>query len=139
VSDDAIEYRQASDVTGQKQVATRFKKGESGNPNGRPRGSRNRLATQFLDDLIERWEEDGKKALEVCAKREPSTFIKVVKDLLPREVLVATLGLSASVNFSDIEDARAFLKAYRRCQQEPLEHIEEGQLIAEGWRHDSGN
>jgi hypothetical protein len=130
-----IEYHCAPDAapdnTGAKQD-TRFKPGQSGNPAGRPKGARSRLATQFLDDLIERWEEDGKKALEICAKREPVAFIKVVKELLPKEILVATLGLSASVNFTDIEDARAFLKAYRRCQQEPLGHIEEGQLIAEG-------
>jgi Family of unknown function (DUF5681) len=126
------------DQTGEKQIATRFKPGQSGNPAGRPKGARSRLGEKFLDDLYDRWEEHGKKALEICALREPATFIKVVANVLPRELLVKALNVNATMDFADVEDARAFLKAYRfvrDAQPEPLEleHAEDGALLAE-WR-----
>jgi hypothetical protein len=35
--------------TGDQQAATRFKPGQSGNLSGRPKGSRNRLAGEFVE------------------------------------------------------------------------------------------
>ena len=122
-------------------VNGRFAPGVSGNPRGRARGSRNKLATNFLDDLFEKWEEHGKRALDLCALREPTQFCKIVKDVLPREVLLTSLNLNASIDFSDAEDAKAFLRAFRRCQEEkviehqPLDHIEEGSPVSDGWKH----
>jgi hypothetical protein len=52
--------------------------------------------------------------------------------------------MSANVDFGDVEEAKAFLKAFRRCQEEPktIEHepmdfVEEGSLISDGWHHDT--
>jgi hypothetical protein len=124
------------DLTGEKQVATRFKPGQSGNPAGRPKGARSRLGEKFLDDLCDRWEEHGKKALEICALREPATFIKVVANVLPRELLVKALNVNATIDFTNAEDARAFLKAYRYVRDAQLvplelEHAADGALVEE--------
>jgi hypothetical protein len=115
----------------------RFLTANNGGP-GRPKGSRNKLGEEFLDDLIEEWRASGKKALALCAAREPTQFIKVVANVLPRELLVKALNVNATMDFTNVEDARTFLKAYRfvrDAQPEPLEleHAEDGALLAE-WR-----
>jgi hypothetical protein len=56
------------------------------NRTGRPVGARNKLQTCFLNDLLERWEIDGKNAMNLMAKEEPSKFVQVAAALMPREV-----------------------------------------------------
>ena len=97
--------------TGSKQT-TRFKPGQSGNPAGRPKGARNRLGERFLDDLIDAWEQHGPTALVACATKEPAQFTKIVANILPKEVLLTALNVNATVDFSELEDAKGWLAAY---------------------------
>jgi Family of unknown function (DUF5681) len=59
--------------------------GQSGNPKGRPKGSRNKLSEDFFRDLCEAWQAMGKAAL-AAAWTNPTDFVRIVANLMPREM-----------------------------------------------------
>jgi Family of unknown function (DUF5681) len=90
-----------------------FRPGQSGNPSGRPKGARSRLAENFIADLANAWKEHGSAALLACAKDYPDKFVKVIADLMPRE---AMLGVDIDISVSQVNDA---LSAYRLLKSLP--------------------
>jgi hypothetical protein len=58
--------------TGSKQAATQFKPGQSGNPAGRPRGSKNKLSEAFWRDMSEAWEQGGAAAIKRVMDEDPA-------------------------------------------------------------------
>jgi len=66
----------------------KWKKGQSGNPKGRPKGSRDRINKAFVDDLTDDWREHGKEALEQARKERPAEYVRMVASLLPKEAMV---------------------------------------------------
>ena len=62
-----------------------WKPGQSGNPKGRPKGSRNKLSEDFFRDLCDAWQAFGKPALETMAMLYPVEFVRMVASLMPRE------------------------------------------------------
>lgn len=65
---------------------TRFKAGESGNPGGKARHSRNRLQSGFLLRLADDFEAHGKAAIEAAREKDPVGYIKAIASLMPRQV-----------------------------------------------------
>ena len=65
-----------------------FKPGQSGNPLGRPTGSRNKFSDQFYRDLAATWEANGAEAMQKCALTEPSKFVAICASLIPKDVSV---------------------------------------------------
>lgn len=72
--------------TGSKQAETQFKPGQSGNPAGRQKGSRNKLGEAFIAALHADFQEHGVKAIETVRTERPHEYLKVVASLLPKQV-----------------------------------------------------
>ena len=66
-------------------TSTQFTKGRTGNRNGRPKGSRNKLCEAFLADMLADWEAHGKEAIEAFRTGWPNEYVKVMAGLMPRE------------------------------------------------------
>jgi hypothetical protein len=71
---------------------------QPGNP-GRPKGSRNKLAENFLADVLVEWEAHGAVAVSDMREKNPGDFVKMVASLLPKDV-----NLNLSDNLSELSD-----------------------------------
>jgi hypothetical protein len=72
-----------------KNKSNQFQKGQSGNPAGRPRGSRNKLSERFISDLAALWEEQGSSILQKVAEDNPARLLIVMVQILPKNFQLA--------------------------------------------------
>ena len=97
--------------------------GVSGNPNGRPVGSRTAFSQGFLKDLAEVWAERGKETTLHTAKTQPATFFAVCARLIGPEVkLTIEQSLPGNLSPSDWADLRELLSAQfsQLCPMPPI-------------------
>ncbi len=64
---------------------TSWVQGQSGNPAGRPKGSRDAINEAFLKDLAADWAGDGIKALRKAREDRPAEYCRMVASLLPKD------------------------------------------------------
>lgn len=76
------------DNTSQKQGNPAWVKGVSANPKGRPKGSRNKFAEQFLSDFLADWETHGAEAIVQMREAKPGDYVKIGAMILPKQVEV---------------------------------------------------
>ena len=91
---------------------TPWQPGQSGNPNGRPKGSRNKLSEDFVAKLYEDFTTHGQTAIEECRAKSPETYVKVIAGLLPKEMHISASPLE-EMSADDISDALARIAALR--------------------------
>lgn len=86
--------KRTPDNTGRKQDDPRskswFAPGESGNPKGRPKGSRNKLGEDFLSDMLTVWKEVGEDCIRRTAQEHPEKLVSIMAGILPKELNVNT-------------------------------------------------
>lgn len=67
-------------------IQTRFKPGQSGNPKGRPKGSRHKLGEQFVAALQADFEEHGAQAIEMVRIERPHHYLRVIAAIIPKDI-----------------------------------------------------
>lgn len=67
-------------------LAPAWKPGQSGNPNGRPKGARAKLAENFCDALLADFADNGVAAIQVMRAEKPNEYAKMIASIMPKEV-----------------------------------------------------
>lgn len=62
-----------------------FKPGQSGNPRGRQKGSRNVFAEKFIKDFLADWEIHGADAVAASREEKPTEYVRIGATLLPKD------------------------------------------------------
>jgi Family of unknown function (DUF5681) len=67
-------------------TAGSWQAGKSGNPKGRPMGTRQKLAESMIPDIVAKWQEHGANVIDRLIVEEPKAFAMLAASLLPKEV-----------------------------------------------------
>ena len=90
--------------------------GQSGNPAGRLRGSRNKLSEEVICALLRDFREHGQKAIAKVRRDQPGVYLKVLALLIPREHKVEHSNALKSLSDEELEAMIAYLKASIEAQ-----------------------
>src|SRR5215467_12278712 len=98
--------------------------GESGNPAGRLRGSRNRLSEAVICALLRDFSKHGEKAIAKVRRTQPAAYLKILALLVPREHKVEHRNPVKDMTDEELEGAIEFIEKMLAAQTENAKVIE---------------
>jgi Family of unknown function (DUF5681) len=99
-----------------------FKAGQSGNPLGRPKGSRHKLQEWFLAAFCEDFAEHGASVIERVRQTQPSDYLKAAVAILPKQIEKFENPLSA-LSDDELEQLVRYLEMIREADACPILEI----------------
>ena len=61
-----------------------WKPGQSGNPDGRPKGARSKFSQDFVIAFADDFAEHGRKVIRTVRENDPSTYLRTACVILPK-------------------------------------------------------
>ena len=105
-------------------IAKLFTKGQSGNPAGRPKDTRNRLTKKVLEDILAHWNEldpvakmtKGLHALQRAYRDKPVEYVKAVLSVMPKELAIE--NVMADMSDADLDQLTIAIKDHLTAVRE---------------------
>ena len=97
-----------------------FQPGQSGNPKGRPRGSKNKLSELLVSTIVKDFEEHGADAITKLREKDPKAYLALIVKLIPREILIARENAPA-IDYADLTDEEVAELLIRESQRQKIE------------------
>ena len=69
-----------------------WKPGQTGNPNGRPTGARQKLTDSFIRDLSAHYAQHGAEVICRVAEQDPVAYMNIVARFIPKETEITING-----------------------------------------------
>ena len=85
--------------------------GESGNPSGRLRGSRNRLSEEVICAILRDFREHGQKAIAKVRRTQPAAYLKICALLVPKEMKLEHTNALSRLSDEQLEQAIEAIEA----------------------------
>jgi hypothetical protein len=90
--------------------------GQSGNPAGRLRGSRNKLSEEVICALLRDFRQHGQKAVARVRQTQPAAYLKILALLVPREHKVEHSNTLKNLSDEQLEAMIAHLETSLAAQ-----------------------
>ena len=98
--------------------------GQSGNPAGRLRGSRNKLSEEVICALLRDFREHGEKAIAKVRRTQPAAYLKILALLVPREHKVEHSNPLKKLTDEELEAMVEYLTAALEAEAQSAKVIE---------------
>ena len=107
---------------------TFWQPGQSGNPAGRLRGSRNKLSEEVICALLRDFREHGQKAIAKVRREQPGVYLRCLTLLVPREHKVEHSNLLKELTDEQLEALIAYLETSLAAQADGPVKVIEGMI-----------
>ena len=102
--------------------------GQSGNPVGRIRGSRNKLSEEVICALLRDFRKHGEKAIAKVRRDQPGVYLKVLALLIPREHKVQHSNPLKDLTDEQLEDMIEYIETSLAAQAGGSVRVIEGTI-----------
>src|SRR5271166_5264169 len=108
---------------------TRWPPGKSGNPAGKPPGTRSAFSQGFIRDFALVWTEEGLEAVRKVAKKSPEAFVAIAARICPNDVrLTREQAIPGGMSLEDYSLMREVIAAIREGLPD-VDEMQPGQVF----------